>query len=211
MCVSDYFDITLPNQYSFLGYYQYCIKQTDFTFSFQKEANTLRKNLETILNNSSNSEIIKSVKSLKETFKNHQARFQEVDKFWNNIENEYLHEKLSIEEKELQLDEWEIAHVITRGASKATATVMENVDAKLKFNQKHSLPDTSKPTDGIKNGTVKKIKTIQEPSASINCDNKTEEEDEQIEMDLASIRKQLEMKPLIEVHGRLNEPEKKPQ
>ncbi|CAJ0756924.1 6338_t:CDS:2, partial [Entrophospora sp. SA101] len=78
--------------------------------------------------------------------------------------------------------------------------VMENIDAKLKFNQKHSLPDTSKPTDGIENGTVKKIKTIQEPSisASINCDDETEEQDEQIEMDLASIRKQLEMEPLIE-------------
>ncbi|CAJ0844695.1 12756_t:CDS:2 [Entrophospora sp. SA101] len=36
--ILDYFDITLPNQYSFLGYYQYRIKQIDFTFSFQKEA-----------------------------------------------------------------------------------------------------------------------------------------------------------------------------
>ena len=68
MFTSAYFDITPPCQYSFLGFYQHRIKQNDFTFSFQKEANTLKKNLDTILNNSSNSEIIERAKGLKENF-----------------------------------------------------------------------------------------------------------------------------------------------
>ncbi|CAG8710236.1 17302_t:CDS:2, partial [Cetraspora pellucida] len=158
MYTSAYFDITPPSQYSFLGFYQYRSNQNDFTFSFQKEANTLKKNLETILNNNSNSEIIEGVKVLKEKFgyenllavlrtptttagflcvarfmilRNHRAKFREVDKFWNNIENEYMNEELNTEEKGLQLDELRMARVIAQGASKATATVMENVDAKL--------------------------------------------------------------------------------
>ncbi|CAG8516941.1 10924_t:CDS:10, partial [Funneliformis caledonium] len=191
------------------------------------EANTLRKNPKTILNNSSNSEIIKSVKSLEETFK----KFTEPEAHTTTADflrvaclmilrvrcglqkvvcetSSSSRNSNNYEEKELHLDELEIARVITQGASKATATVMENVDAKLKSNQKHNLSDTSKPTDGIENGTVKKIKTIQEPSISpsINCDNETEEQDEQIEMDFASIRKQLEMEPLVEYGLKWSDP-----
>jgi hypothetical protein len=70
MYTSAYFDITPPNQYSFLGFYQYRSKQDNFTFSFQKEAYTLKKNLESLLNtrNSSNSEIMESAKRLWERF-----------------------------------------------------------------------------------------------------------------------------------------------
>ena len=67
MYTSAYFDITPPNQYSFLGFYQYRIKQDNFTFSFQKEAYTLKKNLESLLN--SNSEIMENAKRLRERFK----------------------------------------------------------------------------------------------------------------------------------------------
>ncbi|RIB08651.1 hypothetical protein C2G38_2044964 [Gigaspora rosea] len=167
----------------------------------KQKANTLKKNLETILNNNSNSEIIEGVKVLKEKFGNHRAKFREVDKFWNNIENEYMNEELNTEEKGLQLDELRMARVIAQGASKATATVMENVDAKLKSNRKHSLSDTPKRTGEIECETAKKTKTTQDPStlaSSTSCDDETEEQDEQIEIDLVDLKKQLEMEPLIE-------------
>ncbi|CAG8730490.1 10861_t:CDS:2, partial [Cetraspora pellucida] len=99
-------------------------------------------------------------------------KFREVDKFWNAIENE----EFNIEKKGLQLDELRMAHVIAQGASKVAAAVMENVDAKL-------------------------IKTTQDPStfaSSTSCNDETEEQDEQIEIDLVNIKKQLEMEPLIE-------------
>ncbi|CAG8706238.1 27263_t:CDS:2, partial [Dentiscutata erythropus] len=77
-----------------------------------------------------------------------------VDKFWNDIGNEYMNEE--------------------------TAT---------KSNRKHS-----KHTDKIERKTAKKVS----PAPSTSCDDENEEQDEQIEIDLVGIKKQLEMEPLIE-------------
>ncbi|RHZ83725.1 hypothetical protein Glove_88g18 [Diversispora epigaea] len=229
-----------PNFNPFLGFYQYRSKQNDFKFSFRKEANILCKSLKAILNNSSNSKIIESTKSLEESFEvcensygfgsirrfseskthttmanslyavylmilraccglqkivwetsissknsnnysgllvcslpydlNHQNKFRKVDKFWNDIENGYLHEEIIREEKGLHLDKLKMACVVTQGTSKAIATVMENVDI--------SLSDISKHTDKIEDETAKKIKTIQD--SSFNLEERDEEQNDKI-------------------------------
>ncbi|CAG8456381.1 2857_t:CDS:2 [Racocetra fulgida] len=87
-----------------------------------------------------------------------------------------MNKELNIEKKGLQLDE--------------------------KSNRKHSLSDISKCTDEIECETAKKIKTTQDPftlASSTSCNNKTEEQDEQIEIDLIDIKKQLEIELLIEI------------
>ncbi|CAG8747923.1 17660_t:CDS:1, partial [Acaulospora morrowiae] len=48
-----YFKETNPEEYHFLDFYKYRSKQTDFTYSFQKEADILRKCLSNILKESS--------------------------------------------------------------------------------------------------------------------------------------------------------------
>ena len=42
---SVYFKETTPDNYHFLGFYQYRSKQEDFTFSFQRETDKLWKDL----------------------------------------------------------------------------------------------------------------------------------------------------------------------
>ncbi|CAG8672086.1 6188_t:CDS:2, partial [Acaulospora colombiana] len=90
-----------------------------------------------------------------------------------------------------------MARVITQGASKATATVMENVDMKLKSNRKYSL---SEMLHTFTTFEAWQIKTTRDPStfSSTSCDDKTEEQGEQIEINLVDIKKRLEMEPLIE-------------
>ncbi|CAG8637254.1 796_t:CDS:2 [Paraglomus brasilianum] len=46
---STYFNITLPEDYSFLEYYKYRSKQTDFTSSFKKETHKLKKDPENLI------------------------------------------------------------------------------------------------------------------------------------------------------------------
>jgi len=47
---SDYFQ---PKDYSFIGYYEHCSKQTDFTFSFQKESYKLRADFDILMKHGS--------------------------------------------------------------------------------------------------------------------------------------------------------------
>ena len=48
-----YFDETPPKEYRFLGFYKYRQEKDDFAFSFQKEANRLRKSLDLLVKNES--------------------------------------------------------------------------------------------------------------------------------------------------------------
>ncbi|CAG8741005.1 15195_t:CDS:2, partial [Funneliformis mosseae] len=49
---SAYFDVTSPEKYSFLGYYEYRSKQEDF-ISFRKECHRLKTDLANLMKNSS--------------------------------------------------------------------------------------------------------------------------------------------------------------
>ena len=51
--MSTYFDITPPEEYSFLDFYKHQSKQTDFTFSFRKESYLPKKDLHKLLKNGS--------------------------------------------------------------------------------------------------------------------------------------------------------------
>ncbi|CAG8523677.1 219_t:CDS:2, partial [Ambispora leptoticha] len=51
MSWDSYFDETPPKEYRFLGFYKYRQEKDDFTFSFQKEANRLRKSLDLLVKN----------------------------------------------------------------------------------------------------------------------------------------------------------------
>src|SRR2546421_678893 len=50
---SAYFDVTSPENYSFLGYYEYRSKQEDFLYSFRKECHRLKTDLANLMENSS--------------------------------------------------------------------------------------------------------------------------------------------------------------
>ncbi|CAG8495339.1 8366_t:CDS:10, partial [Cetraspora pellucida] len=49
MSWSSYFDVTPPEDYSFLEYYRYRSRQTDFIPSFKKESHKLKKDLENVI------------------------------------------------------------------------------------------------------------------------------------------------------------------
>ncbi|CAG8587155.1 807_t:CDS:2 [Paraglomus occultum] len=46
---NDYFDKVQPKDYSFIGYYEHRSKQTDFTFSFQKESYELKADFDNLM------------------------------------------------------------------------------------------------------------------------------------------------------------------
>lgn len=50
---SAYFDETHPEDYRFLDFYEYRSQQSDFTFSFQKESDKLKKDLGSLITNGS--------------------------------------------------------------------------------------------------------------------------------------------------------------
>src|SRR3954470_14090917 len=50
---SAYFDVTSPEKYSFLGYYEYRLKHEDFISSFRKECHRLKTDLANLMKNSS--------------------------------------------------------------------------------------------------------------------------------------------------------------
>ncbi|EXX77361.1 hypothetical protein RirG_024430 [Rhizophagus irregularis DAOM 197198w] len=47
---SAYFEETRPEDYRFLDFYEYRLQQSDFTFSFRKESDKLKKDLSILIN-----------------------------------------------------------------------------------------------------------------------------------------------------------------
>ncbi|CAG8518206.1 3144_t:CDS:2 [Diversispora eburnea] len=81
-----YFEETLPGNYSFLGFYKHRQKRTDFTHSFQKEADILRKSLDALARHGTE-EVKKRAVSLGHLFNNHRNTFKEVEAFWDKCES----------------------------------------------------------------------------------------------------------------------------
>jgi hypothetical protein len=48
---SAYFEETRPEDYRFLDFYEYRLQQSDFTFSFRKESDKLKKDLSILITN----------------------------------------------------------------------------------------------------------------------------------------------------------------
>ncbi|CAI2194595.1 12069_t:CDS:2 [Funneliformis geosporum] len=59
MSWDSYFDETSPNQYRFLGFYKHRQNQQNFTFSFRKEADILRKSLDLLIKDNRSEDIKK--------------------------------------------------------------------------------------------------------------------------------------------------------
>ncbi|RHZ68816.1 hypothetical protein Glove_293g4 [Diversispora epigaea] len=81
-----YFEETPPGNYSFLGFYKHRQKRTDFTRSFEKEADVLRKSLDSLARHGTE-EVKKRAVSLVHLFNNHRNTFKEVGAFWDKCES----------------------------------------------------------------------------------------------------------------------------
>ena len=68
MTLDSYFNETSPEEYRFLGFYEYRQKQDDFTFSFQKEALRLRRSLDYLLEGDCSEDVKRNVEKLKKSF-----------------------------------------------------------------------------------------------------------------------------------------------
>ena len=68
---SAYFDETHPEDYRFLDFYKFRLQKSDFTFSFRKESEKLKKDLD-ILTTNGPENMMESANQLYESFK---ARF----------------------------------------------------------------------------------------------------------------------------------------
>ena len=65
---SAYFEETRPEDYRFLDFYEYRLQQSDFTFSFRKESDKLKKDLDILITNGSD-KMKKGARLLNESFK----------------------------------------------------------------------------------------------------------------------------------------------
>ncbi|CAB4388854.1 unnamed protein product [Rhizophagus irregularis] len=111
---SAYFEETRPEDYRFLDFYEYRLQQSDFTFSFRKESDKLKKDLSILINGPDKMKEGASI--LNGRFKGHREYFSDVDAFWKEIE---LHEELyEIEE--------EASKSIMYGTKKVVDTAIEN-------------------------------------------------------------------------------------
>ena len=68
--ISNYFLITPPKNYEFIGYYNYRRRQPDFTFSFEKESYLLAIELHKLIKESHSQEITLAASRL---LSNHKA------------------------------------------------------------------------------------------------------------------------------------------
>ncbi|PKK63862.1 hypothetical protein RhiirC2_869571 [Rhizophagus irregularis] len=87
MSWDSYFDETSPNQYRFLGFYKHRQNQQNFTFSFRKEADILRKSLDLLIKDNRSEDIKKGATRLIQGFEKHRFHNEDVNNFWNEIES----------------------------------------------------------------------------------------------------------------------------
>ncbi|CAG8641433.1 17049_t:CDS:2 [Acaulospora morrowiae] len=97
---SGYFKETMPNNYCFADYYQYRSREKDFTFSFRREADKLRKDLDIIIEVGSEESKNSAIK-MKRIFKFHRESYKEVMFFWDKIESDLANLAVKNREREL--------------------------------------------------------------------------------------------------------------
>ncbi|CAI2185658.1 1614_t:CDS:2 [Funneliformis geosporum] len=136
---NTYFEETRSGDYRFIGCYHYRLQQDDFSFSFQKEFNRLKKKLDNIVKNGSD-EMRNSAKQLINSFKEngthtttvasyvHREYFMDVDAIWRKIE---LHEELQhIEEEASRSIMYDTKKVINTTIENACSTI-RNINNRL--------------------------------------------------------------------------------
>ncbi|CAI2193680.1 13345_t:CDS:10 [Funneliformis geosporum] len=154
---SDYFCKTLPENYSFLGFYKYRHQQPDFTFSYQKESRKLSSDLEELTKE--DSEVVRAcagrlLQNHKFYFitaltiildlqlhKNHREKYPDVQMFWNNLES-------SVASSSLQLDKVNTARTVMHGTERLIKTAFNEVDGTLKADVSNNGPKTTRECFG---------------------------------------------------------------
>ncbi|CAI2197698.1 805_t:CDS:2, partial [Funneliformis geosporum] len=179
-----YFDETHPEDYRFLDFYEYRSQQSDFTFSFQKESDKLKKDLGSLITNGSDEMkeeggftatvdncLLSALRSdcplwKKETLTTtgHREYFSDVDAFWRKIE---LHEELhDIEEEASRSIMHDTVKVVDTAIGNARSTI-ENVNTRL-TNPRKRVNNVTVP-EGIK-----KIKGSSISDTSLSIDEESE-------------------------------------
>ncbi|CAG8727714.1 13265_t:CDS:10 [Dentiscutata erythropus] len=154
MSWDTYFDKTSPEEYRFLDFYKYRQGQEDFTFSFQKEANILRKSLDLILNGSK--EAKNNANRLKQSFEANITAETLIE-----IENNLVDTTIKTKEKELHLAEIGAACSVMNSTTTVLQSAIERVDITLKGAGK-------RPPELVNNDCTKKIKHIEDSPTSAN-------------------------------------------
>ncbi|CAG8628322.1 698_t:CDS:2 [Ambispora leptoticha] len=194
----SYFLETPPRDYSFLGFYQYRRQQSDFTFSFRKEALKLKSDLNELMNDDSE-EVKTAVSHLLHNYKNHRERYHDVRVFWNEIESSTVNSNL-------HLDKVRTARTVMHGTRNLIKTAIKEIDRTLKPDE--SLVSNNKLDDDDVTPSRKKQRTDAEfpPSTSVQTstifkpDNVSTEElgdDEEIKFDLTNISMELKCEPVV--------------
>ncbi|CAG8568796.1 688_t:CDS:2, partial [Funneliformis caledonium] len=137
---ADYFCKTLPENYSFFGFYKYRCQQPDFTFSYQRESRKLSSDLEQLT--SEDSEVVRAYAGrffLVHTTTvdicayppyglrsvNQREKYPDVQMFWNNVES-------SVTNSSLELDKVKTARAVMHGTKRLIKTALNEVDSTLK-------------------------------------------------------------------------------
>ncbi|CAG8486090.1 658_t:CDS:2 [Ambispora gerdemannii] len=154
---SAYFDVTRPEDYRFLNFYEYRLQQSDFTSSFRQESDKLKKDLAILITNGSDkmkkggfhsygghllaahlTVCLPAVEKenphnygrhlLAVYLTGHQEYFSEVDAFWLEIE---LHEELHVIEVEASKSIMhDTKNVIDTAIGNARSTI-KNINTRL--------------------------------------------------------------------------------
>ncbi|GES96925.1 hypothetical protein GLOIN_2v1604429 [Rhizophagus clarus] len=159
---ADYFCKTLPENYSFLGFYKYRCQQPDFTFSYQKESRKLSSDLEELT--SEDSEVVRAYASrffLVHTTTNQREKFPDVQMFWNNVES-------SVANSSLRLDKVKTARTIMNGPNER---------------KREASPESTGVEDGLTEDSPTNDKTNSDLEITKNQDNDYEEEDTDSSLD----------------------------
>ncbi|CAG8708232.1 16736_t:CDS:2 [Funneliformis mosseae] len=183
---SAYFEETRPEDYRFLDFYEYRLQQSDFTFSFRKESDKLKKDLSILITNGPDkmkegASILNGRFKKKENphnygghllavyFMGHREYFSDVDAFWKEIE---LHEEL------YELEE-EASKSIMYGTKKVVDTAIENVCSTI-ANVNTRLTN---PRKRVNNVTVpegiKKVESEADIKQNVNMNEKDREDGHQ--------------------------------
>ncbi|RIA92730.1 hypothetical protein C1645_820229 [Glomus cerebriforme] len=191
----DYFKQTSPNKYRFLDFYRHRQKDNDFTRSFRREADELLRCL-TSLKDSNSKETRDGAVRLLSNFEGHRTKYEDVDIFWKQIENEVS----------MDSAETEVACKIIYRSAGVVETAITNVEEKMKQNRKCTsvhekqslvvnefLTPTKEYRDLIPTLPNRKRRRGDFQSKLIESDDEDEEEKESSDSDESSDEEGLEM------------------
>ncbi|CAG8660218.1 11073_t:CDS:2, partial [Acaulospora morrowiae] len=164
---SAYFNITLPEDYSFFGYYKYRSKQTDFTSSFKKETHKLKKDLENLIKDGSDEK------------RKGASRLEEIRRF--EVSNSIIQDTIEVFKNSISSVNSTIKNVNNtvlkyNGAIKGIENIKPNSESVLGKRQNFGSSDYDSSTESDGNEMAKK-KQARKKAESITTDNNSDGEE----------------------------------